>query len=308
MRVVRRAFVIASSIPAHRAAMSSARTQAPPDRIIEPLGGGPARSTVIMLHGLGDTAAGWFDTVKHELAPKLRETRWILPTAPSISVTMNMGMKMPAWYDIVSLAADRALEKCDGLPASVARVHALIEAQVAAGVPANKIILAGFSQGGATSLFAGLSWSGGADVSAAVGGVAVLSGYLPAANTLVASPQALRARFHFWHGDEDRVVPLEYARDAEARVRALGAGDVAFSVERGMAHSASHEEIVALAAFFSRIAEGGGSESAAAPVTETDVRAMSSKELKSFLRSKNIDAAGAVEKHELVSLALGAMQ
>jgi predicted esterase len=301
MRVIQRALLIATSLPVHRA-MSSARAP-PADRVIEPHGGGAARSTVILLHGLGDTAAGWFDTVKHELAPKLRDTRWILPTAPTRPVTMNGGMPMPAWYDITSLAADRALERCDGLPASVARVHALVEAQVAAGVPAKKIVLAGFSQGGATSLFSGLSWRGGADASAAVGGVAVLSGYLPAADTLVAAPQALRdAQFHFWHGDEDGVVPLEYARDAETRVRALGARDIGFTVERGMGHSASHEEIVALAAFISRITDP------APPVTEADVRAMSAKELKNFLRAKNVDASGAVEKHELVSLALGAIQ
>ncbi len=111
-----------------------------------------ATSAVILCHGLGDTGAGWEDTVRHALAPRLPNTRFVLPTAPSQPVTINGGARMPSWYDIESLSKSRALEKCAGLPASVERLRGLVADQVAKGIPENRVALVGFSQGGALSL------------------------------------------------------------------------------------------------------------------------------------------------------------
>ena len=70
--------------------------------VLEPPSGAAATSSVIFLHGLGDTAEGWQE-IAELLQRSLPDTRWVLPTAPSRPVTINQGMEMPAWYDIVSL-------------------------------------------------------------------------------------------------------------------------------------------------------------------------------------------------------------
>ena len=251
-----------------------------PNVVLEPLTS-PATRTCIFSHGLGDTASGWEDTLRG-LQRRLPTTRFILPTAPTRPVTVNGGMPCPAWYDIVSLSRHREEEACDGLLESQARLHALVAEQGAAGIPPHRVVLAGFSQGGALSLFAGLNFGGGAAAAAAaaaaappeggaddapcpfagmsakqlqaelrargvspagllekselvaalrasgpapgprLGGIAVLSGYLPLPGALAPSASFLAASpILFMHGDRDGVVPLAFARDAHTRV--LGA-------------------------------------------------------------------------------------
>lgn len=124
------------------------------DIIIEPEGARRPSALVILAHGLGDSAQGWVDTAE-QLARALPHVRFYLPTAPVMPVTINGGARCNSWYDIKSLSRHRELESCEGLHASRARVHALI---TSSGVPPSRVVLAGFSQGGALSLFAGLTW------------------------------------------------------------------------------------------------------------------------------------------------------
>jgi predicted esterase len=96
------------------------------------------------MHGLGDSADGFAD-VAEMFSHRLPYVKFILPTAPSSPVTLNGGMVMNSWYDIVGLD-DRAAETCDGLDESRNTVTDIIQQEVAAGIPYSRIVLAGFSQ------------------------------------------------------------------------------------------------------------------------------------------------------------------
>ncbi len=108
------------------------------------------------------------------LAESMPHVKFIVPTAATMSVTLNGGMPMPAWYDIVGLD-DRAGESCDGIDASCARIRAMLAAEHAAGLPYHRMALAGFSQGGAMSLFCGLQQP----AEQKLAGALILSGYCP---------------------------------------------------------------------------------------------------------------------------------
>ena len=146
-------------------------------------------ATVIFLHGLGDSGSGW-EPVAQMLAPQLPHVKWILPNAyglllscyihtsnssnrPMQRVTLNMGMQMPAWYDIKSLENRTTGEDEDGMWKTVAQVSTMIQTEISGGIPSERIILGGFSQGAAMSLLSGVS------MEHKLGGLAVLSGYLP---------------------------------------------------------------------------------------------------------------------------------
>jgi lysophospholipase-2 len=257
-----------------------------------------ASSAVILCHGLGDTSEGWSDTVRHALVPGLPDTLFILPTAPTQPVTINGGASCPSWYDIESLSRSRSLERCAGLEDSVARVHGLVAAQVAAGVPESRVALVGFSQGGALSLFSALNWQG-----APLGGAFVLSGYLPRPGDAKPSA-ATRAQMpvRLYHGTADGVVPLAAAHDAESRTRAMGMASVQLQVYDGLQHSANEPELADLlrdlrAAF----------APPRAPATPEALAEMSTKQLKAFLVERNAGSAriaACLEKAELLALAL----
>ena len=190
---------------------------------LEPEAG--ATATVILMHGLGDTADGWEDAATEVLGPALPYARFILPTAPTRPITVNGGMPMPGWYDIESLGAGRSMEKAEGIGASRKRILGMVRGERDDGIPAERIVLAGFSQGGAMSLFTGLHFPGeesgshsrcGAGSAAAaatnpahfaetLGGILVMSGYLPAPSELAPSPEGLRTPILFLHGTADGV-------------------------------------------------------------------------------------------------------
>jgi len=115
------------------------------------------------MHGLGDSSAGWESTADM-LSDQCPHIKFIVPTAPTIPITLNGGMSMPGWYDIKSLGASdedlsptRVLDTCDGIEKSRAAVEAMLEAESrATGLPYNRMMLGGFSQGGALSLYTGL--------------------------------------------------------------------------------------------------------------------------------------------------------
>ncbi|CAJ1394811.1 unnamed protein product [Effrenium voratum] len=196
---------------------------------------GPSKpsSCVVLLHGLGDTAEGWLGGA-HHLAASLPETRFVLPTAPTQPVSLNGGMPMPSWYDIRGLG-ERSDEPCDGIEESRQRVEQLIQDELDAGLAPEKIVLAGFSQGGALSLYTGLR------LPIRLAGVVCMSGYLPFTRTFATSPEAAQVPVLHCHGSADGVVRLDWAEAGAERLRQL-----AVPLEMrlyDMGHSACEEEL-----------------------------------------------------------------
>jgi phospholipase/carboxylesterase len=131
-----------------------------------------ADACVIWLHGLGADRYD-FMPVAEALQQTLMSTRFVLPQAPTRAVTINGGYAMPSWYDILAMSPARAINR-EQLEASAQQIIQLIEAQRDSGIDPARIILAGFSQGGAVVLHtAFLRWSG------PLGGVLALSTYAP---------------------------------------------------------------------------------------------------------------------------------
>ena len=191
---------------------------------------------VIWLHGLGADGHDFVPLVPELVRPGWPATRFLFPHAPVRAVTINNGTRMRAWYDIVDFdLANRADEA--GVLASVAQVDALIAREGARGIPASRVILAGFSQGGAVTLAAGLR---SADP---LGGLVALSTYVPSAPKARAAlaAGAERQPVFMAHGSQDPVVPFQAGQQSAALLRELG-----FAVEwhaYPMPHSVCAEEI-----------------------------------------------------------------
>ncbi len=168
-----------------------------------PAAADPAPASVIWLHGLGADGNDFVPIVPELQLPPARAPRFLFPHAPIRPVTINMGMQMRAWYDIAGL--DKALteEDEDGIRASAEAVGALVDAEIAAGVPADKIVLAGFSQGGAIALHTALRYP------QALAGVMALSTYLPLREQVADELADANRQIPILqcHGQHDPVVP-----------------------------------------------------------------------------------------------------
>ena len=117
-----------------------------------------ASAAVIWLHGLGADGNDFVPLVRELHLSKDKNIRFIFPNAPAIPVTVNNGYLMPAWYDIFELTLDRKIDTPQ-LRANAEKIHQLVEREIERGIPSNKIVLAGFSQGGAVAYEAALSYS-----------------------------------------------------------------------------------------------------------------------------------------------------
>ncbi len=177
---------------------------------IEPQG--EARSAVIWLHGLGADGYDFEPLVRDWGLADRFGVRFVLPHAPRRPVTLNGGMVMRAWYDIYDLTFDRG-EDAGGVETARQHLLSLIAREQDRGIPTERILLAGFSQGGAVALHTALR------IAEPLAGVLALSCYLPLASTLVAEKQADPGQLviRMDHGDQDQVVPFvaaERSRDA----------------------------------------------------------------------------------------------
>ncbi|EIK54153.1 carboxylesterase [Stutzerimonas stutzeri TS44] len=182
--------------------------------IIEPTR--QADACVIWLHGLGADRYD-FQPVAEALQQRLLSTRFVLPQAPTRAVTINGGWQMPSWYDIQALSPARAINR-DQLEESAELVIRLIEAQRDSGIDPARIVLAGFSQGGAVVLHAAyLRWPG------TLGGVIALSTYAPTfSENLQLTETARRQPALCLHGNRDDVVPPPMGRAAYEGLQAAG--------------------------------------------------------------------------------------
>jgi phospholipase/carboxylesterase len=201
---------------------------------------GPSPEHVIIwLHGLGADGNDFAPIVPQLGAARSRAVRFVFPHAPVRPVTVNGGMAMRAWYDIagVDIARD---QDTDGIHASLVDVERLIEAELARGIEADRLVLAGFSQGGAIALRAGLARS------SKPAGVVALSCYLLESDGIDRwmGPAASSTPVFMAHGLQDPVVPIQLGRDS-ARVLAEQHVPVEWS-EWPMPHAVCPDEIVAL--------------------------------------------------------------
>jgi phospholipase/carboxylesterase len=181
---------------------------------IDPIAGAPD-AAVIWLHGLGASGHD-FEPIVPELGlPRGHRIRFVFPHAPSIPVTINNGMVMPAWYDILAMDLERKLD-LDQLRASARQVHALIDREVENGVPSGRVLLAGFSQGGAVAYDAALTYP------QRLCALLALSTYFATAQTLIPDPMSAGLPIEIHHGSHDGVVPELLGQRAAEQLRAMG--------------------------------------------------------------------------------------
>ena len=219
----------------------------PRPTIVGPRSSPPPTALVFLMHGLGDTAAGWAD-VAQMLSPALPFAKFILPTAATQPVSLNGGMPMPSWYDIHSLESISGREDPAGLARSLAYVEGLVKTEMeSSNIAAKRVVVAGFSQGGAVALGMLRSELG-------LAGVMALSSYLPLVSP--GSPHISSAvstanegtKVFFGHGDADAVVQYSFGTASAEFLKKRGL-EVEFKTYRGMGHSARDDELRDIAAF-----------------------------------------------------------
>ncbi|KAI0030522.1 Phospholipase/carboxylesterase [Vararia minispora EC-137] len=219
-------------------------------------------ATVIFVHGLGDTGYGW-EPVAEMFKSELPHVKWILPHAPVQPVTGNGGMRMPSWFDIADFTFDPArkpVEDEKGMLETVDALNKLITAEVDAGIPADHIVLGGFSQGGAMTLLTGLT------TERRLAGLAVLSGWTPITSKLkmMVNRHATSLSIFWGHGEADPLVRFVFARRSleflKTELRMAPASDspdelkgIDFHSYTGVGHSTSPHELDDLKNWLKRV-------------------------------------------------------
>jgi phospholipase/carboxylesterase len=205
-----------------------------------------AGASVIWLHGLGADGNDFVPVVPELRLPASLPVRFVFPHAPVRPVTINNGMRMRAWYDISAADLARRADLA-GVRASRAQLEALIGRENARGVPSRRIVLAGFSQGGAIALYTGVRYA------ERLAGIIALSTYLVDGDTLAVEASAANRALPIFmaHGTADPIVRYQWG---EASRRALDAAGhrVEWHSYR-MEHSVCLEEIVALGAWLAGV-------------------------------------------------------
>jgi len=203
-------------------------------------------AAVIWMHGLGDDGRGWSEVVPALQLPADLRVRFLFPHAPVMPVTINQGMRMRAWYDVrAANITDRA--DVDGVRSSQRRVDALVEREAARGISPARTLLAGFSQGGAIALFAGLRYP------QRLAGIVALSTYLIGESVLAAEASSANRDVPIFmaHGTRDPVVQYPWGVASRSALE-MGGWTVEWH-EYPMEHSAVMEEIAAAGAFIARV-------------------------------------------------------
>lgn len=205
-----------------------------------------ADASVIWLHGLGADGRDFEPIVPELGAANTRRVRYVFPNAPQRPVTINSGYVMRAWYDVYDMDLTRRPDEA-GIRESEQLLRAYVEAERGRGIPAERIVLAGFSQGGAVALHTGLRYEH------RLAGILALSTYLP-------MPEATREEVHdanrdvplfMGHGTYDPVIPLRQGESSRLALEAMGY-DVDWH-SYPMEHSVSLEEIRDIAAWLGRV-------------------------------------------------------
>lgn len=205
-----------------------------------------ATAAVIFLHGLGDTGHGWAEAFAGIRTPHVK---YICPHAPIMPVTLNMNMSMPSWFDIIGLSTD-AEEDESGIKRAAENIKALIDQEVKNGIPSHRIVLGGFSQGGALSLYTALT------TQQKLAGVVSLSCWLPLRTSFPqASANMVNKDIHFLqcHGEADPLVPLVFGSLTVEKLKSLvNPSNVTFKTYPRMPHSACPEEMMDIKQFIEK--------------------------------------------------------
>ncbi|KAJ8488680.1 hypothetical protein ONZ51_g3410 [Trametes cubensis] len=205
-------------------------------------------ATVIFIHGLGQRGDSWIPILQGVI-DRLPGVKWVLPQAPEAPVTYNGGQCRPSWFDIANLPPCNCYDEA-GITASVAVIEEIITSELRGGLDSNKIIMAGFSQGGALSLMTSLT------TLHELGGVASLSGWIP--------QQSRQAMLQlepdlpvFWaHGKADTEIPISYGEDSISFLRDslnIPANKIVFRTYEGLEHTVNNEELEDFAAWLSHV-------------------------------------------------------
>ncbi len=201
--------------------------------------------TVIWMHGLGADGNDFVPVIPELRLPATLKVKFIFPHAPSRPVTLNNGMSMPAWYDLLSL--DRSNNaKEDDILTTVSWINKFIDDEVANGTPSEKILLAGFSQGGVIAFHTGLRYP------KKLAGIMALSTYIPFADSLLGSMEGVQKGISIFaaHGQQDPVIPFASWQEYVPQLEAKG-----FAVESHsypMQHSVNMEEINDISAWLQK--------------------------------------------------------
>jgi phospholipase/carboxylesterase len=226
--------------------MAVAQTGLLPCVELEPRGSRTAEFGVIWMHGLGANGHDFEPIVPQlTLSPEL-PVRFVFPHAPNRSVTINGGYVMPAWFDILTLERLDPVDET-GILESVEQIHALITREIKRGIPANRIVLAGFSQGGVIALHAALRYP------ETLAGVIALSTYLPLHHQL--TPEIIDANrstpVFMAHGLYDSVLPFVLGKKSKEFLEAILL-NIQWH-EYPMDHGVSYEEIQDLGLWLNKI-------------------------------------------------------
>ena len=217
-----------------------------PLQVIEAQTGERPTATILIMHGLGADGRDFLPVAEQLDLSSIGSVRFLFPSAPVMPVSINGGYRMPAWYDILGTDLVRHEDE-GGLRAARTAIEALIANEVARGIPARRMVVAGFSQGCAMSLMTGLRHG------ERLAGIAALSGYLPLAATTAAERSIANANLPIFmaHGTRDAVVPFARAEASRDALLALG-----YPVQwqpYEMEHSVCPQEIVDLQAWLLRV-------------------------------------------------------
>jgi phospholipase/carboxylesterase len=208
----------------------------------------PHQATIIWLHGLGADGHDFEAIAPHLQSQVPIPIRFVFPHAPRRPITINGGYIMRAWYDIAAANLSRE-EDSRGIHESARQLDILIQREIGSGIDARRIVLAGFSQGGAIVLHTGLRYP------QRLGGILALSTYLPLAATVAAEihPANRDTPIFMGHGDQDPIVPMPHALKSKKLLQELG-----FTVEwrsYGMPHSVCDEEVNDIATWLAHVLE-----------------------------------------------------
>jgi phospholipase/carboxylesterase len=212
--------------------------------VLEPTS--PANAAVIWMHGLGADGNDFVPVVPELGLPKNHGVRFVFPNAPTMPVTINGGYVMRAWYDIVGADLNNRADEI-GVRRSQSQISEIIADQRAKGIASERIVLAGFSQGGVIAMQTALRHS------EKLAGVIALSTYLACSETLGAEGTLANkdTPVFYAHGVVDPVIPMTLAKQSKAKLETHG-----YRVEwheYGMPHSVCAEEIDDIAAFLKRV-------------------------------------------------------
>jgi predicted esterase len=224
----------------------------------------PKKGALIFLHGLGDTPAGWSDLERKlpSLQPRLSQLEYVFPAAPTIPISINGGARMPGWFDLYDWPIEvGSKDDPEGLQAGVASIEEHVKQLNAKGIPSDKIILGGFSQGGAVALLAAYQAK-----TTTYAGCVGLSAWVTLPEQLQVSEAAKKTPMYWGHGTFDDKVVFSQQSFGVGKLREQGVNvkDESFR----MGHSSDPDEMQSFADFVDQCIFAGESVGAGSTRSE----------------------------------------